>query len=143
MTIYTIGWVIPDELIGLTFSKTPTARDKKSLARAGTALVARVPQEFHVMVDYRKVALKQVPKLDEFMQTHAYLTSPYLRWIMLVLPEKYQGAMPPMQSQGRVQLMTARTIDDAALQLYSFDSTLHFYEGNRHFFPDAEITIDK
>lgn len=139
---YKIGWVLPNQVAGLThFHADVTMDDMQGVVTEGTTLIDSVAQIFHIIIDNRVVGNTQRANLKQMKQFVPYMSNPFLRWVVVVLPEAsdVDPKTISIEQDDDTQLIHVHTLDEAINHLKSIDSSLDWTQSDADFFPHYQI----
>jgi hypothetical protein len=138
---YRVGWYIPQQIAALThFHADVTGEDFLGIVQAGQELLRSVHNEFHIIIDNRKVGMSSPVSLSQMKQMVPYMNHPLLRWVVVVKPEHLVLERENLQieQEGDVRLKNVSSLAEGFSYLRQLPGDLRWSQADRAFFPDAE-----
>ena len=135
---FKLGWYIPQHIAALThFHPDVTADDFMGVVQTGQALLANMDNEFHVLIDNRRVAMQAPASLSQMKQMVPYMNHPLLRWVVVVKPEALDldTAQLPSEQEEQTQLKTVASLAEAFAFLRQVVDEAHWQQADTSFFP--------
>ena len=138
---YRIGWYIPQQIAAQThFHPEVTAEDFQGVVRDGQALLASMTNEFHVIIDNRKVGMAAPVSLSQMKQMVPYMNHPLLRWVVVVKPEQLalDTENLPIEQDGATRLKNVASLAAGLAYLRQIAGNLRWDQADSSFFPQQD-----
>jgi hypothetical protein len=138
---YRVGWYIPQQVAALThFHSEVTAEDFQGVVQAGQALLASTSNEFHIIIDNRKVGMSAPASLSQMKQMVPYMNHPLLRWVVVVKPELLvlNTEDLPIEQEGETRLKNVSSLAEALRYLRHIAGDLQWDQADTAFFPHSD-----
>ncbi len=135
---YRVDWYIPQQIAALThFHPDVTAEDFLGVVQAGQVLLAAVGNEFHIIIDNRKVEMASPASLSQMKQMVPYMNHPLLRWVVVIKPEQLVVNTEdlPIEQEGETRLKNVSSLAEALTYLRQTIENLHWHQADTAFFP--------
>jgi hypothetical protein len=137
---FKLGWYIPQHIAALThFHPDVTADDFMGVVQTGQELLENVDNEFHVLIDNRRVAMQAPASLSQMKQMVPYMTHPLLRWVVVVKPAalNLDTSQLAIEQEGQTQLKNVASLAEAFAFLRQVVDEVHWHQADTTLFPNT------
>jgi len=85
---YKLGWIAEPKLAGLThFHSEILPEDIAGVFRDAEALIQSAKEEFHIIIDNRKVPMESLYSLKDLQESSPFLQNELLGYVVIVKPD--------------------------------------------------------
>lgn len=140
---FKLGWFIPNQIAALTHPYAEiTSDDFMGIVQTGQNLLEHVENEFHVIIDNRFVDMPSLASLNQMKQAVTYMNHPFLRWVVVVKPQKLTLNVSdlPIEKDGQARLKNFTDLPEAIKFLRETVSEVHWQYSDATFFPNINLS---